>query len=158
MKRFLMATAAAAFALSSPLAMAQPAPGNPPGQHDNHPNGAPPAQHDTHAANHPGPDVGNHDTTIDHNKTVINNGPRPGQPNAGGWEGHPAGPGPQIAAGHAWRRGERYTGSRQVVTNWSDYHVQRPPSGYEYVRDGNQLVLIAVASGVIASVLANWGY
>jgi Ni/Co efflux regulator RcnB len=36
--------------------------------------------------------------------------------------------------------------------------VQRPPSGYEYVRDGNQLVLISIASGVIASVLANSGY
>jgi Ni/Co efflux regulator RcnB len=36
--------------------------------------------------------------------------------------------------------------------------VQRPPAGYEYVRDGNQLVLIAVASGIIASVLANSGY
>jgi Ni/Co efflux regulator RcnB len=173
MKRFLMATAAAAFTLSSPLAMAQQGPGNPPGKHDNHPAGSPaaphdnhpngaPAQHDTHVNNEhaTAPGVAKHDTTINHNTTVINDN-RPGGPGfggGGGWTGHSAGPGPQIENGHSWRNGERYTGSREVVTNWSDYHVQRPPAGYEYVRDGNQLVLIAVASGIIASVLANSGY
>jgi Ni/Co efflux regulator RcnB len=57
-------------------------------------------------------------------------------------------------ASRSWRHGDRYTGSRHVVSNYSAYHLQHPPSGYEWVQSGNQFVLIAVTSGIIASVLA----
>jgi Ni/Co efflux regulator RcnB len=42
-----------------------------------------------------------------------------------------------------------------VVSNWQYYHASPPPAGYEWVQDGNQLVLISIASGIIADVLAN---
>jgi Ni/Co efflux regulator RcnB len=58
---------------------------------------------------------------------------------------------------HQWHDGDRYTGHRYVVSDWNHYHVHRPPSGYEWVHDGNQLVMIAIGTGLIASALAN-GY
>jgi Ni/Co efflux regulator RcnB len=60
---------------------------------------------------------------------------------------------PQHAA-RAWRHGDRYTGSRSVV-DWRSHHLRQPPHGYEWVQSGNQFVLIAITSGIIASVLAN---
>jgi Ni/Co efflux regulator RcnB len=59
---------------------------------------------------------------------------------------------------HEWRHGDRYTGSRRVVSNWSRYHANPPPQGYEWVQDGNELVLISITTGIIASVLANAVY
>jgi Ni/Co efflux regulator RcnB len=74
--------------------------------------------------------------------------------------GGPAGHGP-VAANHGgpgnWHSGARYTGGRNVV-DYNRYHLRRPPGGYEWVRDGNQFVLIAISSGIIASVLAANGY
>jgi len=44
-----------------------------------------------------------------------------------------------------WNRGEK--------VDWHQYHLRRPPSGYEWrLVDGNY-VLAAVATGVIASVV-----
>lgn len=67
--------------------------------------------------------------------------------------------GPQMGHGgpdtHHWRHGQRYDGHRQVVHNWHQYHLRQPPHGYEWVQDGGQFVLIAIASGVIAEVLVN---
>jgi Ni/Co efflux regulator RcnB len=60
-------------------------------------------------------------------------------------------------SGH-WQHGQRYTGDRRVVSDWSRYHANRPPRGYEWVQDGNELVLISITSGIIASVLANAAY
>ena len=64
---------------------------------------------------------------------------------------------PHMAMQHQWHNGDHFTGHREVVSNWSHYHVRRPPAGYEWVHDGNQLVMIAVGTGLIASALAN-GY
>jgi Ni/Co efflux regulator RcnB len=60
-----------------------------------------------------------------------------------------------VVAGRRWHNGDRFDGNRRVVNNWSYYHAAPPPPGYEWVQDGNQLVLISIASGIIASVLAN---
>ena len=57
-------------------------------------------------------------------------------------------------SGH-WQHGQHYTGDRRVVSNWSRYHANPPPRGYEWVQDGNVLVLISITSGIIASVMAN---
>ena len=62
-----------------------------------------------------------------------------------------------MAMQHQWHHGDRYTGSRAVVSNWGHYHVHRPPAGYEWVHDGNQLVMIAIGTGLVASAIAN-GY
>jgi Ni/Co efflux regulator RcnB len=56
---------------------------------------------------------------------------------------------------HHWQHGQHYNGSRRVVSNWQYYHLRQPPHGYEWVQDGSQFVLIAVASGIIADVIAN---
>jgi Ni/Co efflux regulator RcnB len=166
MKRFLNTTAAIglALAMTAPLAIAQTAPNPHPHANDTS------KTHD--AGNHD--KVVNHDTTIQH-QTVINHGPvlhpSPWAPNGAGNylpghapgdnrlpiytqqglhnEGYPAG------GARTWHRGDRYDGPRNVVSNWDQYHLNRPPSGYEYVRNGNQFVLIAVASGVVADVLLN---
>jgi Ni/Co efflux regulator RcnB len=58
---------------------------------------------------------------------------------------------------HMWHHGDRFNGHREIVSNWGHYHVHRPPPGYEWVHDGNQLVMIAIGTGLVASALAN-GY
>lgn len=81
------------------------------------------------------------------------------------WQGHPNGgydhsmghEQPHMAMPHQWRHGDRFTGHREVVSDWGRYHVRRPPSGYEWVHDGNQLVMIAIGTGLVASALAH-GY
>jgi Ni/Co efflux regulator RcnB len=75
------------------------------------------------------------------------------------WQGHPPAPHGDYGhgTGHQWHHGDRFTGHREVVSNWSHYHLRRPPHGYEWVHDGNQLVMIAVGTGLVASALAN-GY
>lgn len=59
---------------------------------------------------------------------------------------------------HNWSRGERlpsaYRG-RGYVVDYRPYGLAAPPRGYEYVRVGNDVILTAIATGVIASVVAN---
>jgi Ni/Co efflux regulator RcnB len=160
MKNLLKITAAIglAFAITAPLAMAQTNP---------HP------KSDDKTKTH---DTGNHDktvnrdTTIQH-QTIIKNEahPSPFAPNGIYLPGHAPGDNRlpiytqqglrhdayPAGGARAWHRGDRYDGPRDVVTNWDAYHLNRPPSGYEYVRNGSQFVLIAVASGVVADVLLN---
>jgi Ni/Co efflux regulator RcnB len=57
-----------------------------------------------------------------------------------------------------WRRGSRYYGPRVVYRDWGRYHLRRPPPGYEWVREGNRLVLIAAATGIIAELFSLPGY
>ena len=55
-----------------------------------------------------------------------------------------------------WHRGDRmpsaYRG-RAYVVDHRRYGLSAPPRGYHYVRSGNDAVLTAVATGVIASVI-----
>ena len=58
----------------------------------------------------------------------------------------------------SWRKGQRF--DRRYAQNYQvvDYRRYRglraPPRGYHYVRSGNDAVLVGVASGVIAAVVA----
>jgi Ni/Co efflux regulator RcnB len=56
----------------------------------------------------------------------------------------------------AWRHGDKlppaYRGKSYVV-DYRTYHLAPPPRGYQYVRVNNDVVLTAIASGVIASVI-----
>jgi Ni/Co efflux regulator RcnB len=52
-----------------------------------------------------------------------------------------------------WHQGDHYNGGRQTV-DWHQHHLRQPPSGYEWVQSGNQFVLIAVTTGLIASIIA----
>ena len=61
---------------------------------------------------------------------------------------------------HHWARGQRipsqYRGSRYVVTDYSRYHLRRPPRGYHWVRDDDgNFLMVAITTGVIASLLLN---
>jgi len=60
-----------------------------------------------------------------------------------------------IGMSHPWHEGDHYYGSRVVVNDWNHYHLHRPDSGYEWVRSGDQFVLIVVATGVIAGIAAS---
>jgi len=57
---------------------------------------------------------------------------------------------------HQWRHGEKlppaYRG-RAYQVDYRAYRLAPPPRGYQYVRVGNDVVLTAIATGVIASVI-----
>jgi Ni/Co efflux regulator RcnB len=59
-----------------------------------------------------------------------------------------------------WRQGERLYGPyRGEWVDYRAYHLRRPPYGYEYRRtDAGDIVLAAVATGLIASVILNNRY
>ncbi len=65
---------------------------------------------------------------------------------------------PRGYAPHHWGRGERlpdaYRG-RGYEVDYRRYHLNAPPRGYHYVRVGNDVVLTAIATGVVASVVAD---
>jgi Ni/Co efflux regulator RcnB len=58
---------------------------------------------------------------------------------------------------HAWRRGERlprtYFSNRYVVRNYSAYRLYAPPRGHQWVRVDGDVVLTALATGLIVGVV-----
>ena len=58
---------------------------------------------------------------------------------------------------HDLRRGHKldkeYRDKRYVVTDWRARHLSAPPKGHQWVRAGNDYVLAAIATGIIAQVL-----
>lgn len=58
----------------------------------------------------------------------------------------------------AWGYGERmpyaYRTNQYVVHDYNRYGLYAPPSGYHYVRSGNDVVLSAVATGLVIAVVA----
>jgi len=60
---------------------------------------------------------------------------------------------------HAWRRGDKlpnaYYSNRYVVRNYRQYRLHSPPRGYHWVRVDRDIVLAAVTTGVIVSVVDN---
>jgi Ni/Co efflux regulator RcnB len=58
----------------------------------------------------------------------------------------------------AWAYGQRlpaqYRTRSYVVTDYGHYGLRAPPRGYQYVRSGNDVVLTAVATGLITAVIA----
>ena len=47
-----------------------------------------------------------------------------------------------------------YRSGGYVVNDYARYGLQRPPHGYQYVRSGNDVVLAAIAGGLITAVIA----
>jgi Ni/Co efflux regulator RcnB len=67
---------------------------------------------------------------------------------------HRRGPPPHARAhGHGYHRGDRYRGSGYAV-DYRRYHLAPPPRGHEWRRDGDKYLMVAVATGIIASVIA----
>ncbi len=60
-----------------------------------------------------------------------------------------------------WRNGDRlpraYRGNQYYV-DYRQYHLNAPPRGYQYVRVNNDVVLTAIATGIIASVITGLYY
>ncbi|OYX58519.1 MAG: hypothetical protein B7Y86_02190 [Brevundimonas subvibrioides] len=56
-----------------------------------------------------------------------------------------------------WSYGQRmpsYYSRGYVVNDYNRYGLRAPPRGYQYVRSGNDVVLAAVAGGLITAVIA----
>jgi Ni/Co efflux regulator RcnB len=60
---------------------------------------------------------------------------------------------------HQWRRGERlpaFYRNRFRQVDYRSHHLRAPPRGYRYVQDDRgEILLIAIASGLIASAILN---
>ena len=61
--------------------------------------------------------------------------------------------------GQRWERGQRlpsqYRGRDRYVSDWGRYRLSAPPRGYGYYRqDNGDFVLAALATGLIASLVA----
>jgi Ni/Co efflux regulator RcnB len=60
---------------------------------------------------------------------------------------------------HDWYRGSRlpreYRSRQYVVDDWRGHRLNPPPRGYEWVQAGGDYLLVAIATGVIASILLN---
>ena len=58
-----------------------------------------------------------------------------------------------------WSYGQRmpahYRTRSYVVSDYHRYGLPAPPRGYQYVRSGNDVVLTAVATGLITAVIAS---
>lgn len=61
--------------------------------------------------------------------------------------------------GYRFYRGGRlpyeYRSHQYVVDDWRGHQLRRPPRGYHWVQAGPDYLLVAIASGVIASILLN---
>jgi len=61
-----------------------------------------------------------------------------------------------------WHRGDRlpyaYYGHSYVVYDWQPYRLYAPPYGYHWVRVGDDVVLTAIATGIVLDVLYNIWY
>jgi Ni/Co efflux regulator RcnB len=61
------------------------------------------------------------------------------------------------ARGPEWRRGGHvpyeYRSRQYVVDDWRSHRLHAPPRGYHWVQVGNDYVLVAVASGIIAQLI-----
>jgi Ni/Co efflux regulator RcnB len=58
----------------------------------------------------------------------------------------------------SWRKGQRFDRNRAQYYSQIDYRryhgLRAPPRGYHWVRSGNDAVLVAITTGIIASVIA----
>ncbi|HUW75963.1 MAG TPA: RcnB family protein [Gallionella sp.] len=81
-------------------------------------------------------------------------GDRHGDRHDRGGDWHDRGAGP-----HGYHNGDRLTRSersrRHSVNNWHEHNLRAPPRGYRWVRSGNDFVLVAITTGIIADILLN---
>ena len=62
---------------------------------------------------------------------------------------------------HNWYKGSRvppqYRSQHYVVNDWRGHRLSAPPRGYHWIQNGGDYLLVAIATGVIASmVLGNY--
>ena len=60
---------------------------------------------------------------------------------------------------HSYHKGDRLPAAEHTkqyeVTDWRTRNLREPPAGHHWVRSGNDYVLAAVATGVIADIVLN---
>jgi Ni/Co efflux regulator RcnB len=60
---------------------------------------------------------------------------------------------------HRWARGERlpssYYTNRGYYVDYRRHHLRQPPRGYQWVQVDNNYALVALTSGLIASIIAS---
>lgn len=132
--RILSASVAVCLGLGSLAVQAQPGP--PPGRGNGH--GPQDMRHD---GRHD--DRGRHDQRYDRRAERHDNGRRGGGPD------------------HNWYKGSRvppqYRSQHYVVNDWRGHRLSAPPRGYHWIQNGGDYLLVAIATGVIASmVLGNY--
>lgn len=58
-----------------------------------------------------------------------------------------------------WAKGQRFDRRHardyRVINDYRDYRLSAPPRGYQWVRSGNDAVLVAIAGGIIGAVIGN---
>ena len=57
-----------------------------------------------------------------------------------------------------WNRGDRLPSTYYSRSNYVDYrryHLRQPPRGYQWVRVDNNYALVALTTGLIASIIAS---
>ncbi|WP_027017126.1 RcnB family protein [Comamonas composti] len=58
---------------------------------------------------------------------------------------------------HRWVRGSRvppqYRTPHYVINDWRGHHLSAPPRGYHWIQSGGDYLLVAIATGVIASMV-----
>lgn len=63
---------------------------------------------------------------------------------------------------YSWRRGDYLPGAyyapRYIVRDYRAYRLYAPPRGYRWVRVDNDVVLAAIASGLVVGVVSNLFY
>jgi Ni/Co efflux regulator RcnB len=98
-----------------------------------------------HPEAHPGPvparppeqkNVVRHDETVRTHETVVNR-------NTTVVENH---------GGGRWHNGDRFTGNRVAFSDWGRYRLEAPQPGYEWVQDGNELLLINLNTGLVTNI------
>ena len=132
--RILSASIAACLGLGSLAVQAQPGP--PPGRGNGH------GAHDMrHGGRHDdrGRHEQRHDRRDDRRADHHDNGRRGGGPD------------------HNWYKGSRvppqYRSQHYVVNDWRGHHLSAPPRGYHWIQNGGDYLLVAIATGVIASMV-----
>lgn len=61
----------------------------------------------------------------------------------------------KVVTKHRWARGKRVPGwQRYRPVDYHRYHLRRPDRGHHWVRVDNDFLLVAVGTGLIASVIA----
>ena len=136
--RILSASIAACLGLGSLAVQAQPGP--PPGRGNGH--GPQDMRHD-----------GRHDDRGRHDQRYDRRDDRRADRHDHGRRGG----GPD----HNWYKGSRvppqYRSQHYVVNDWRGHRLSAPPRGYHWIQNGGDYLLVAIATGVIASmVLGNY--
>ncbi|MET0372579.1 MAG: RcnB family protein [Sphingobium sp.] len=94
-----------------------------------------------------------HGRTVVQQRTVVRNDHRGYADNRRGYADNRRG----YQSQHRWAKGQRfdrrYATNYRVINNYRDYRLNAPPRGYQYVRSGNDAVLVAITSGIIGAII-----